>query len=94
MVDDDVGQMVEDAGEAADAVHTKTVKPTKSSGDEPPYNLWIKLIDQRRAKNKAPLQLTEVSYARVDTAFPIVYCTDSQNHFDNDHYWEPCILKK
>ncbi len=77
-----------------DQVHTNTFNATKSSGDEPPYNRWLELIDQRRGKNKAPLQLSEISRARLNTVFPIVYCTDPHNQFNNDSYWEPCILKK
>ncbi len=69
VVDDDVGPMVEDAGEAAeqsptllhsgspnstvqDQVYTKTVKATKSSGNEPPYNRWLKLIDSAGARTR------------------------------------------
>jgi hypothetical protein len=77
-----------------DAVRINMCKETKSSGDEPPYNRWLKLIDKRRAKNKPSLQLSEVSRARVNTLFPIVYCTYHHNQFDNDRYWHPCILKK
>jgi IS30 family transposase len=75
-------------------VRTNMCKETKSSGDEPPYNRWLELIDKRRAKNKPSLELSEVSRARVNTLFPIVYCTDHHNQFDNDRYWHPCILKK
>ena len=77
-----------------DAVRSNMCKETKSSGDEPPYNRWLELIDKRRAKNKPSLELSEVSRARVNTLFPIVYCTDHHNQFDNNHYWHPCILKK
>ena len=76
------------------AVRTNMCKETKSSGDEPPYNRWLELIDKRRAENKPSLELSEVSRARVNTLFPIVYCTDHHNQVDNDHYWHPCILKK
>jgi hypothetical protein len=78
-----------------DAVRTNMCKETKSSGNEPPYNRWLELIDKRRAKNKPSLELSEVSRSRVNTLFPIVYCTDhDHNQFDNDRYWHPCILKK
>ena len=73
---------------------TGLCKPTNSSGEEPPYNCWIALIDERKAKNKAHLQLSEIACARVDTPFPIVYCTDPNNEFNNDKDWEPCVLKK
>jgi hypothetical protein len=69
-----------------DAVCTNTSKVTKSSGDEPPSNRWLELIDKRSANNKPSLELSEVSRARVNTLFPIVYCTDHHNQFDNDSY--------
>jgi hypothetical protein len=52
------------------------------------------LIDERKAKNKAPLQLSEVACASVDTPFPIIYCTNLDKEFNNDKDWEPCVLKK
>ena len=88
VVDDDVVPTVEDDVEPAqhpspllltnsfgDAVHTNMCKETKSSGDEPPYNRWLKLINEHRAKKKTPLQLTEILRAWVDTDYPIMYCT-------------------
>ncbi len=40
------------------------------------------------------MQLSEIACARVDTPFPIVYCTDPDKEFNNDKDWEPCVLKK
>jgi hypothetical protein len=67
-----------------EAVTTGLCKPTNNSGEEPPYNRLIALIDEHKAKNKAPLQLSEIARARVDTPFPIIYCTDLDNEFNND----------
>ena len=78
-----------------EAVTTGLCKPTKSSGDEPRFNHWIELIDERKAKNKeGPVQLSEIARARVDTPFPIIYCTDPDEEFNNNKDWEPCVLKK
>ena len=52
------------------------------------------MIDERKAKNKRPMQISEIAHARVDTPFPIVYCTDPDKEFNNDKDWEPCVLKK
>ena len=62
-----------------DQVHTNTVKATKRSGNEPPYNCWLELIDQCRGMNKAPLKLSEILRAKLETVFPIVYCSDPEN---------------
>jgi hypothetical protein len=98
-MDDDVGPTVEDdlvvtppAERPPSLLHANSFKGTKSSGDVPPYNRWLELIDQ--LSGKAPLQLSDVSRAGLNKVFPVIYCTDPENHFDNDHYWEPCILKK
>ena len=67
VVDDYVGQVNKDSIEAPaelpgllstdslhEAVMTGLCNPTKSYGDEPPFNRWIELIDEHKAKNKAP----------------------------------------
>jgi hypothetical protein len=76
-------------------VTTGLCKPTKSSGNEPLFNRWIELINERKAKNnKGPVVLSEIARARVDTNFPILYCTDPNKKVNNDKDWEPCVLKK
>ena len=97
LVDDYVGQVNKDSIEAPAELpgllsinSTNIVKATKSSGDEPPYNHWLEF----RGKNKAPLQLSEILCAKLETVFPIIFCSDPENQFDNNCYWEPCILKK
>ncbi len=77
-----------------EAIMTGLCKPTKSSGNEPRFNRWLELIDDHKANNKGHVQLSEISQARVDTSFPIVYCTDPDKKFNNDKEWEPCVLKK
>jgi len=75
-------------------VTTGLCKPTKTSGNDPLFNRWIELIDERKAKNKGPVMLSEIARARVDTNFPIVYCTDPEKKLKNDKDWDPCVLKK
>jgi hypothetical protein len=107
VVDDYVGQVDKDSIEAPAALSglvstnslhesltTGLCKPTKSSGDEPLFNRWIELIDECKAKNKGSVVLSEISRARVDTYFPIIYCTDPDKKVNNDKDWEPCVLKK
>jgi hypothetical protein len=107
VVDDYVGQVNKDSIEAPvelphllstnslhEAVMTGHCKPTKCYGDEPQFNRWIELINECKTKNKAPLQLSEITRARVDTPFPIIYCTDPDKEFNNDKDWKPCVLKK
>jgi hypothetical protein len=75
-------------------VTTGLCKPTKTSGDDPLFNRWIDLIDERKAKNKGPVLLSEIARAKVETYFPIVYCTDPEKKLNNDKEWDPCVLKK
>jgi hypothetical protein len=77
-----------------EAITTGLCKPTKSSGNEPRFNRWLELIDDHKANNKGPVHLSEISRARVDTPFPIFYCTDPDKKFNNNKDWEPCVLKK
>jgi hypothetical protein len=44
-----------------EAMTTGLCKPTKSSGNEPRFNRWLELIDDRKAKNKGPVRLSEIS---------------------------------
>ncbi len=61
----------------------------KSTGGDLPYNHWLDLINERNR----PVELSEVSHARVNKVFPIVYCTNTKNIDDEDD-WVPCILSK
>jgi hypothetical protein len=61
----------------------------KSTGNDPPYNHWLDLINECNG----PVEISEVSRARVNKVFPIVYCTNTKNIDDEDN-WAPCILSK
>ncbi len=60
-----------------------------AEGDVRPYVCWLKLIDERAD----PVNLNEMSCARVNSVFPIIYCTNNKN-ITNDSNWAPCILRK
>jgi hypothetical protein len=57
--------------------------------DVHPYVCWLELIDERAD----PVDLDEMSRARVNSVFPIIYCTNNKNITD-DSNWAPCILRK
>jgi hypothetical protein len=62
----------------------------KSAGDyTQPYICWLELIDE----NDNPVELEEMLHARVNSVFPIIYCTNNKDIFD-DSNWAPCILRK
>jgi hypothetical protein len=48
--------------------------PSKSSGDDPSYNCMIDLIGER----DGPITLTEVTRAKVNAVFPIIYCINKR----------------
>ncbi len=54
-----------------------------------PYVRWLELIDE----HADPVNLNEMSRARVNSVFPIIYCTNNKNITD-DSNWAPCILRK
>ncbi len=61
----------------------------KSAGDyTQPYICWIELIDE----SDNPVKLEEMLHAKVNSVFPIIYCTNNKNIFD-DSNWAPCILR-
>ncbi len=104
VIEECIGQVHKDSIEASmelpgllspdslhEAVTTELCKPTKTSGDDPLFNRWIDLIDERKAKNKGPVVLSEIARARVDTNFPIVYCTDLEKKHKNDKDWDPFV---
>jgi hypothetical protein len=62
----------------------------KSAGDyTQPYIRWLELIDEC----DIPVELEEMLHARVNSVFPIIYCTNNKNIF-YDSNWAPCILRK
>jgi hypothetical protein len=62
----------------------------KSAGDyTQPYIRWLELIDE----HDNLVELEEMLHARVSSVFPIIYCTNNKDIFD-DSNWAPCILRK
>ncbi len=62
----------------------------KSTGDYTQlYIRCLELIDER----DNPVELEEMLHARVNAVFPIIYCTNNKDIFD-DSNWAPCILRK
>ena len=57
--------------------------------DTPSYNRWLELIDER----EEAVDISEISNARVNKVFPIIYCTNNKDITD-DSNWAPCILRK
>jgi hypothetical protein len=53
-------------------------------------NRWLELIEER-GDNR--LQLEEIVRARVNTVFPIIYCTNNKDIHDIAN-WAPCIMRK
>jgi hypothetical protein len=50
---------------------------------------WLELIDER----DNPVELEEMLHARVNSVFPIIYCTNNKDVLA-DSNWAPCILRK
>jgi hypothetical protein len=50
---------------------------------------WLGLIRMR----EIPLELDEIASARVNSVFPIIYCTNNKDIHDFAN-WSPCILRK
>ncbi len=50
---------------------------------------WLQLINEC----DTPVNLQEISLSKVNSVFPIIYCTN-QNNIDDKLNWAPCILKK
>ena len=62
----------------------------KSAGDyTQSYICWLEWIDE----HDNSVELEEMLHARVNSVFPIIYCTNNKDIFD-DSNWAPCILRK
>jgi hypothetical protein len=57
--------------------------------DVRPYIRWLELNDEPAD----PVDLGGMSRARINSVFPIIYCTNNKN-ITNDSNWAPCILRK
>jgi hypothetical protein len=72
--------------------HNEISSPSegKQAGeDTSPYVCWLELIEE----HDDPVDLGEMSHERVNSVFPIIYCTNNKNITD-DANWAPCILRK
>ena len=49
---------------------------------------WLEMMD-----NRDRLELEEIAHARVNSVFPIIYCTNNKDINDIAN-WAPCILRK
>jgi hypothetical protein len=61
----------------------------KTNDDTLPYMRWLEMINER----DVPVDLKEINHARVNSVFPIIYCINNKDIFD-DANWKPCILRK
>jgi len=55
---------------------------------EVPSTRWLEMMD-----NRDRLELEERAHARVNSVFPIIYCTNNKDINDIAN-WAPCILRK
>ena len=53
-----------------------------------PSTRWLEMMD-----NRDRLELEEIAHARVNSVFPIIYCTNNKDINDIAN-WAPCILRK
>jgi hypothetical protein len=61
----------------------------KSTDGEPIYNRWLELYDKR----DQPVNLDVLKRARLNTAFPIIYCINKKD-ITNDINFAPVIIRK
>jgi hypothetical protein len=47
-----------------------------------PYIRWLELIDE----HDNPVELEEILHARVNSVFPIIYCTNNKDIFDDSNW--------
>ena len=84
--------------EKANAIHhdhveeeeiTSTSKGKIGEDRENPSSCWLDMIKECEDH----LELEEIARARINTVFPIIYCTNNKDINDIKN-WAPCILRK